>query len=187
MIKLSHKQVSQPTVFENYTVNILVQNNEVELTLWDTAGQEDYDQLRRLSYPDSDVVVIGYTVDWPDSLVYVQEKWQAEIMHFLPRVPIVLVGCKKDLRTDKTTIDKLATTPRRPVTYEEGLAVARKIGASAYLECNALTDEGVWDVLHVVSWLAVHKDRREARTLCSRWRKILSKNASAPFSLLHCM
>ncbi len=46
----------------------------VELALWDTAGQEDYDRLRPLSYPDSHVILICFAVDSPDSLDNVQEK-----------------------------------------------------------------------------------------------------------------
>jgi len=44
------------------------------LALWDTAGQEDYDRLRPLSYPDSHVILICFSIDSPDSLDNVQEK-----------------------------------------------------------------------------------------------------------------
>ena len=68
------------------------------MALWDTAGQEDYDRLRPLSYPDSDVIVMCFGIDNPDSLENITEKWQPEVRHFCPRVPVVLVGNKKDLR-----------------------------------------------------------------------------------------
>ena len=51
-----------------------VDGKHVELALWDTAGQEDYDRLRPLSYPDSHVILICFSVDSPDSLDNVQEK-----------------------------------------------------------------------------------------------------------------
>lgn len=63
-----------PTVFENYVADVEVDNKHVELALWDTAGQEDYDRLRPLSYPDSHVILICFAVDSPDSLDNVQEK-----------------------------------------------------------------------------------------------------------------
>ena len=73
--------------------------SKVELALWDTAGQEDYDRLRPLSYPDTDVILMCFSIDSPDSLQNIPEKWVPEVKHFCPNVPIVLVGNKKDLRS----------------------------------------------------------------------------------------
>ena len=67
-------QVYVPTVFENYVADVEVDGKHVELALWDTAGQEDYDRLRPLSYPDSHVILICFAIDSPDSLENVQEK-----------------------------------------------------------------------------------------------------------------
>jgi len=64
-------------VFENYVADVEVDGKHVELALWDTAGQEDYDRLRPLSYPDSHVILICFAVDSPDSLENVQEKVRA--------------------------------------------------------------------------------------------------------------
>lgn len=69
-------QVYVPTVFENYVADVEVDGKHVELALWDTAGQEDYDRLRPLSYPDSHVILICFAIDSPDSLDNVQEKVQ---------------------------------------------------------------------------------------------------------------
>ena len=80
----------------------------MELALWDTAGQEDYDRLRPLSYPDTDVILMCFSVDSPDSLENIPEKWTPEVKHFCPNVPIILVGNKKDLRNDSNTVRELA-------------------------------------------------------------------------------
>ncbi|KAI8202966.1 GTP-binding protein rhoA [Colletotrichum sp. SAR 10_86] len=139
-------EVYVPTVFENYVADVEVDGKHVELALWDTAGQEDYDRLRPLSYPDSHVILICFAVDSPDSLDNVQEKWISEVLHFCQGLPIILVGCKKDLRYDSKTIEELRKTSQKPVSPEEGEEVRKKIGAYKYLECSAKTNEGVREV-----------------------------------------
>jgi hypothetical protein len=62
-----------PTVFENDVADVEVDGKHVELALWDTAGQEDYDRLRPLSYPDTHVVLICFAINSPDSLDNVRE------------------------------------------------------------------------------------------------------------------
>uniref|UniRef100_A0A4X2LTQ7 Ras homolog family member C n=1 Tax=Vombatus ursinus TaxID=29139 RepID=A0A4X2LTQ7_VOMUR len=90
-----------PTVFENYVADIEVDGKQVELALWDTAGQEDYHRLRPLSYPDTNVVLMCFSIVTPESLESVQDKWTPEVKHFCPNVPIILIGNKKDLRNDE--------------------------------------------------------------------------------------
>lgn len=51
-----------------YNVFAKLVGDQVELALWDTAGQEDYDRLRPLSYPDTDVILMCFSIDSPDSL-----------------------------------------------------------------------------------------------------------------------
>ena len=135
----SHK----PTVFENYVADIEVDNKKVELALWDTAGQEDYDRLRPLSYPDTDVILMCFAIDSPDSLENIPEKWIPEVKHFCPNIPVILVGNKKDLRNDIQTIKELGKRSQKPVTPEEGRVMAEKIKAFQYIECSAKTKEGV--------------------------------------------
>ncbi|KAJ3437867.1 hypothetical protein M0812_17042 [Anaeramoeba flamelloides] len=135
-----------PTVFENYIADITVDGNQYELNLWDTAGQEDYDRLRPLSYPDSDVVIIGFSVDNHLSYDNVTDKWADEVDHFCPRVPKLLVGLKIDLRKDQGTIEKLQKKKLAPIIFEKGQELAKKIGAVAYVECSAKTRDGLREV-----------------------------------------
>jgi len=161
-------EVYVPTVFENYVADVEVDGKHVELALWDTAGQEDYDRLRPLSYPDSHVILICFAIDSPDSLDNVQEKWISEVMHFCPGLPIVLVGCKKDLRHDPKTVEALRTAGQRPVTQEEGRAVGDKIGARHYLECSARNGEGVREVFQYATRVALlsKSKRKQGGTKC---------------------
>ncbi|KAG9097249.1 GTP-binding protein Rho1 [Ceratobasidium sp. UAMH 11750] len=131
-----------PTVFENYVADVEVDGKLVELALWDTSGVEDYDRLRPLSYPGSDVVLICFSVNNPDSLDNVEEKWISEVKHFCQGIPFILVGCKKDQHYDPWSYNEMNKTNLPPITTEQGMAVAQKIGACHYLECSARTGEG---------------------------------------------
>ena len=128
---------------------------QVELALWDTAGQEDYDRLRPLSYPDTDVILMCFSIDTPDSLENIPEKWTPEVKHFCPNVPIILVGNKKDLRNDEATKRELMRQKQEPVGPMKGTEMAEKINAFAYLECSAKTKDGVREVFEMATRAAL--------------------------------
>ena len=96
-----------PTVFDNYSANIMIDNEAVNIGLWDTAGQEDYDRLRPLSYPQTDVFLICFSVVNPSSFENVKTKWYNEIKFYCPETPVILVGTKVDLRDDLITLERL--------------------------------------------------------------------------------
>jgi small GTP-binding protein len=134
--------------------------------LWDTAGQEDYDRLRPLSYPDTDVILMCFGIDSPDSLENITEKWQPEVRHFCPRVPVILVGNKKDLRNDDATRRELSKMKKEPVRYEQGKEVAYSIHAVAYLECSAKNKEGVREVFEAATSAAL-QTKQKNKTKCT--------------------
>ncbi|XP_064889056.1 rho-related GTP-binding protein RhoF isoform X2 [Columba livia] len=108
-----------PSVFEKYTTSVTVGKKEVTLNLYDTAGQEDYDRLRPLSYQNTNVVLICYDVMNPTSFHNVAAKWYPEVNHFCHGVPVVLIGCKTDLRKDKELLRKLRASRQEPITYNQ--------------------------------------------------------------------
>ena len=85
----------------------MVDGKPINLGLWDTAGQEDYDRLRPLSYPQTDVFLVCFSLISPSSFENIKTKWIPEISHHCPNVPFLLVGTKLDLRDDPETIAKL--------------------------------------------------------------------------------
>ncbi|KAL3455853.1 P-loop containing nucleoside triphosphate hydrolase protein [Aspergillus heterothallicus] len=133
-----------PTVFENYITQTTHRRSgkTVELALWDTAGQEEYDRLRPLSYPETDLLFVCFAIDCPASLENVVDKWYPEVLHFCPTTPIILVGLKSDLRNKRTCIELLKTQGLTPVTPEQGEAVAQRMNAS-YVECSSKEMRGV--------------------------------------------
>jgi len=135
-----------PTVFDNYSAPMVCDGVPVSLGLWDTAGQEDYDRLRPLSYPQTDVFLICFSVVSPSSFENVTSKWCPEIKHHCPDAPILLIGTKIDLREDKEALQALSDNGYSPMKREQGQKLANKIRAVKYLECSALTQRGLKQV-----------------------------------------
>jgi Ras-related C3 botulinum toxin substrate 1 len=135
-----------PTVFDNYSAPMVCDGVPVSLGLWDTAGQEDYDRLRPLSYPQTDVFLICFSVVSPSSFENVTSKWCPEIKHHCTDAPILLVGTKVDLREDKDTLQVLSDSGQSPIKREQGQKLANKIRSVKYLECSALTQRGLKQV-----------------------------------------
>ncbi|KAF2494483.1 GTP-binding protein rhoA [Lophium mytilinum] len=157
-------EVYVPTVFENYVADVEVDGNHVELALWDTPGQEDYDRLRLLMYPDSHAIMISFCIDSSDSLVNTVAKWISEVTHFCAGVPILLAGFKHDLKHDKATIEMISKWSQKPVTYGQGLAVAKYIGAAAYVECSAKTGAGIREVFEAMTRLTLRSVKKAKKT-----------------------
>ena len=132
-----------PTVFDNYSANVMVDSKPINIGLWDTAGQEDYDRLRPLSYPQTDVFLICFSLVSPASFENVKNKWFPEISHHAPGVPFILVGTKHDLRDDKETKLRLQQKRLEPITTEQGQQLCDELGGKQYLECSALTQKNL--------------------------------------------
>uniref|UniRef100_F6PNQ0 Uncharacterized protein n=1 Tax=Ciona intestinalis TaxID=7719 RepID=F6PNQ0_CIOIN len=153
-----------PTVFDNYSANVMVDGRPVNLGLWDTAGQEDYDRLRPLSYPQTDVFLICFSVASPASYENVRAKWHPEVAHHCPETPVLLVGTKLDLRDDADTVNKLAEKKLSTITTTQGLQMAKELGAVKYQECSALTQKGLKNVFDEAIRAVLNPTRRVVQT-----------------------
>ncbi len=105
----------------------------------------DYDRLRPLSYPQTDVFLVCFSVVNPSSYENVKEKWVPEILHHCPKTQFLLVGTQMDLREDGKTLEKLAKIKLRPITPEQGEKLSKELKAVKYVECSALTQVGMFD------------------------------------------
>mmetsp|Transcript_5014 Transcript_5014/g.14790 ORF Transcript_5014/g.14790 Transcript_5014/m.14790 type:complete len:166 (+) Transcript_5014:263-760(+) len=131
-----------PTTCDNYQTHIMVDGKPVNLNLWDTAGAEEYDSLRPITYPRTQVVLICFSVVNRASFEDVTAKWGPEVRsHLPPKVPILVVGLKSDMRQDKSMQGKSV------VSFVEGETAAEAIGAVRYMECSALTQDNLKQVI----------------------------------------
>ena len=132
-----------PTICDSYTHTALYNDKAYGIGLWDTAGEEDYDRLRPLSYPGTHVFLICFSVIEPASLERIASKWIPELSYHCPNVPIIIVGTKIDLRDDENIIERLKKLNLEIVSHSQGLEFARRHGAEVYYECSARTGKGV--------------------------------------------
>jgi small GTP-binding protein len=135
-----------PTVFDNFGCCTVVDETTVGLSLWDTAGQDDYARMRPLSYPHTDCFLVCFSLTSRASFENVRSVWLPELRHHAPHVPIILVGTKLDQRDDPAIAADLARRGQKPVTFTDGLVLAKEIGAYQYVEVSALRQHRVGNV-----------------------------------------
>eukprot|EP00118_Oscarella_pearsei_P025131 m.307578 g.307578 ORF g.307578 m.307578 type:complete len:196 (+) comp42485_c0_seq1:170-757(+) len=155
-----------PTVFDNYSANVTVNGEVVSIGLWDTAGQDDYDRIRPLSYPMTDVFLMCFSIPEPSSFENVYTKWYPELLHHAPDVPRLLVATKLDLRDNPDIQAQLKKRSEHITTEQEGRLMAKKIGAAKYMECSAMTSQGLKSVFDEAIHTALFPDPVKKERKC---------------------
>ncbi|KAG4081489.1 hypothetical protein H8356DRAFT_1285094 [Neocallimastix lanati (nom. inval.)] len=156
-----------PTVFDNYAVTVMIGEEPYTLGLFDTAGQEDYDRLRPLSYPQTDVFLVCFSVVNPSSFENIKEKWIPEIRHHCPTVPCLIVGTQIDLRDNAAEKEKLSKRKQKPIEFEQGEKLAKEMNAVKYVECSARNSEGLKNVFDEAIIAALEPPAtKKQRNLC---------------------
>jgi len=143
-----------PTAIDTYDVVVHVDGDPVTFEMCDTPGQDDFDTLRPLVYPDTDVFLICFSVVSPSSFLNIREKWIPEIKKSREKgkkkasknVPIILVGTQSDLRNDVNTRVELAKYKEQPVTEIEAKKLAKDLGCVNFIETSALTQHNLKEV-----------------------------------------
>ena len=140
-----------PTAIDTYDVVVHVDGEPVTFEMCDTPGQDDFDTLRPLVYPNTDVFLLCFSVVSPSSFANIREKWIPEIKKSREKgakkhVPIILVGTQSDLRNDVNTRVELAKYKEQPVTEAEAKKLAKDLGCENFIETSALTQHNLKEV-----------------------------------------
>eukprot|EP00005_Dracoamoeba_jomungandri_P006993 CAMPEP_0174272322 /NCGR_PEP_ID=MMETSP0439-20130205/50853_1 /TAXON_ID=0 /ORGANISM="Stereomyxa ramosa, Strain Chinc5" /LENGTH=197 /DNA_ID=CAMNT_0015362807 /DNA_START=66 /DNA_END=659 /DNA_ORIENTATION=- len=139
-----------PTVFENYSKNVMLGGKLYNLSFYDTAGQEEYDKIRPLSYKLTNVFLICFCVSSRTSLKNVTQKWVPEVTHHCPTGTKILIGTKSDLKQNDDT--------GQMISYEEGKTISEEIEAAGFFECSAYDLEGVEELVkEIIICFNAHK------------------------------
>jgi len=132
-------------VTDNYYISEKYEGKTYNINLVDTPGEESYENLRSLCYPDTDVVILVFSIISKTSFKEAATYWRNEIRSKLQGLPIILIGNKLDKKesiAERFEVDVVSTS--------DGKKLARKIGAEKYIECSARTQEGLKEVFKFV-------------------------------------
>jgi len=140
-----------PTVVDTFRHNIMVGPKVYSLGLWDTAGQEEFANLRQKSYRDTDVFVLCFSVIDEASWENLRTKWLPELEREVPQPAIILVGTKIDLRGNTEHMamlksKKIVSEEFVEITEEKGKNLASIIKAFCYTECSAIKNIGLQEI-----------------------------------------
>ncbi|KAL6044615.1 Ras- C3 botulinum toxin substrate 3 [Balamuthia mandrillaris] len=170
-----------PTVFDNYNAVVMYDGMPVNLGLWDTAGQDDFQAMRPMSYNNADIFLVFFAIDNPVSFQNVKEKWMDEINKTDPHTPRLLVGTKCDCRDDPERLEALRAKGIEPISWKQGKKMAKDCGCVSYIECSAIKKKGFRDVFGqtISAIINLRKGKRPGKdcwsTNCTEVFKVLNK------------
>jgi small GTP-binding protein len=143
-----------PVAMEPIEGKGLHSGHDITYSLWDIRATHEYETLRVKSYFGTDVFLMMFSLVAPSSLKLIEEYWDAEVMAQIPDAIKILVGTKEDLVTDDDTLQKLADNHLHPVTHDEAMKVARKIGAAEYFTISSRMGTNVEQLMQSALHLA---------------------------------
>ncbi|KAJ3308984.1 GTP-binding protein Rho1 [Blyttiomyces sp. JEL0837] len=112
----------------------------------DTSGSEEFDRLRPYSYDGVNIWLVCFSIGSVQSLTNVIERWVPECRYFSPTIPIILIGCKSDIRDDPHALEEVAKAGDLAVSLEMARQVAKQVDAFKYVECSARTGYHISDM-----------------------------------------
>ena len=168
-----------PTAIDTYDVVVHVDGAPITFEMCDTPGQDDFDTLRPLVYPETDVFLLCFSVVSPSSFHNVREKWIPELRtasKSSKQVPVILVGTQSDLRTDVKTLVELAQHKEQPVSESEARKLASSVGCETYIESSAVTQKNLKEVFDEAIVLGLRHRRLKEKKAAAKLKKSGSPN-----------
>ena len=141
-----------------------IDDENIEVHVFDSRSHEDHDKLRTLCYPAVNLVIISYSIDSQTTFENVRKRWLPEVNQYAPQIPVVLVGLKKDLRDNGST--GTDTDEEALVSEAQGHKMKSEIGALEFFECSALKNEGVHKLFETVARIALAEKRTQRASRC---------------------
>ncbi|XP_071079327.1 cell division control protein 42 homolog [Haliotis cracherodii] len=156
----SFSESYEATVFENYAVPLSVAGEEFIISMFDTAGQKDYESLRSFTYKESEVLLLCFSTCDRETLASINDVWMPELKRHTKQSkqkrPVILVGTQIDLRVGNEDSE---------VSADEGVQLAKDIGADCYVECSARSREGLKEVFEHVVFSALKYRKKKSNIL----------------------
>jgi len=137
--------------YDNASTNIIIDGKHFKLRLSDTSGQEDYPNLRALSYPQTQIFLCLFSVVDPSSLKSIKQKYLPEVRKQCPKASIILLGTKTDLRDDPEM---------KSISFQEGKEIAKELGVE-YMECSSRHQIGVSEIFTEAVRIVMNKDKKD--------------------------
>lgn len=146
-----------PTIFENYTQDVQIEGVPYKLHIWDTAGQDEYDRLRPLSYSGANAILLCFALDSKQSFVNLSERWLGEVDHYCKDAKFIVIGTKSDLRQ--------AGNANHVTDDEANAFVSENKKCVAFIPCSPKTGDGVQGVFPAAAKACNQKKKKRACTL----------------------
>ena len=166
-----------PTVFNSYSAELVVENITFRIVIFDTNGNEDYDRIRHLSYPGTDVVLLCFSLVSRETFYHIKTKWIKEIRQYQPNSHCILVGLKSDLKRDfalnqdqmnSNEAESNEIKDQTPISTSEIEQMKDDINADYFFECSSLADIKVTEIFETACEIMIHNyhEVKKKRTKC---------------------
>jgi len=146
------------SLFDSQVKQVEVDGIEYEVTIWDTPGGEEMKKLRCHAYPETDVILLCYSVDDQVSFHNVARKWLPELKRHCRGVPKILLGLKSDLKRNSL---------KPTVSEKEGEIMQLHINATAFYEYSIGQNKKLNTIFSKVVRMGMRKKMTAYRKSCS--------------------